>query len=724
MGSIREDGMKRLGERLTRRMWVVVPLLCTAAPVFGQVTPASDQPEAANPPAVPGTEAPAAGPPVATEAAAPQGGRSYTPEDFVRFAPRNALDMLNQVPGFAIDEGDTERRGLGEATANVLFNGERFSSKSVDIFTELRRISAANVVRIEIVDGATLAVPGLSGQVANVVTASTGLTGNFIWRPQIRTERTPFRWSNVEASINGTLGGTQYSLSFRNDSYRNGNAGPELVFTPDGTVTDWRDEVLSVDGDQPRLSATIRRNFGDGSILNANAAFGLFNNDLQEVSLRSGPGQPDRERVLNDREREHNYEFGGDYEFPMPGGRMKLIGLHRFEHSPFSQTLVQTFSDGSPATGQRFTQVADESETIARGEYRWDAGRSDWQVSLEGALNSLDIENNLFTLDSAGAFVPLPFPNSAALVEEQRIEALVTWGRPLAEHLTMQAQLGGEWSELRQSGAGGLTRAFVRPKGFISLAWTPRTGLDISARLARVVGQLNFFDFVASANASAGTVNSGNADLVPPQSWDGEVQATRNLGAWGTVTARFYGRLISDIVDIIPVNGGQSVGNLDSASIYGVQWTSTFNFDPAGWRGAKLDLNLQFQHTSLEDPVTGLDRPINENMTSQIEVNLRHDIPGSDWAWGGTFFRYRQAPLFRLDERWQFVDTPGNLGVFVEHKDVFGLTVRAGLDNLLDTNESFRRDFYLGDRNGPVRLTEDRDRFYGQVFTLTITGTI
>ena len=77
-------------------------------------------------------------PPVATEAATSQGARTYTPADFARFAPRNALDMLNNVPGFAIDEGDTERRGLGQATGNVLINGERFSGKSTDIFTELR----------------------------------------------------------------------------------------------------------------------------------------------------------------------------------------------------------------------------------------------------------------------------------------------------------------------------------------------------------------------------------------------------------------------------------------------------------------------------------------------------------------------------------------------------------------------------------------------------------
>ncbi|HEX8640166.1 MAG TPA: TonB-dependent receptor plug domain-containing protein [Allosphingosinicella sp.] len=706
--------MRPLHRIASRPVLLPFALVFAAAPAFAQDADEAEE----TPPA-----------PVATDGAAAGTGRTYTPADFARFAPRNALDMLNNVPGFAIVESDSERRGLGQATGNVLVNGERWAGKSTDILTELRRISAANVERIEIVDAATLNISGLSGQVANVVTRSQGLSGNFQWRPQVRARRTPPRLLDGEVSLNGALGGTQYSLSLRNQSSRNGNAGPELVFTPAGDILDTRDEVLFVNQETPRLAGSIRRNFADGSILNANAAFGLFINDVGEDSLRSGPGQPDRVRILREREREYNYELGGDYEFALIGGRLKFIGLRRFEHSPYRQTLTQSFADGRPTQGDRFTQTADETETIVRSEYRWQGGRNDWQVSVEGAVNQLDVENGLFSLNPAGEFVPVPFPNSAATVRERRAEAILTYGRPLASNLTLQAAAGGEYSNLVQEGAGGLNRTFYRPKGFLNLAWQPQPGLDISARIERAVGQLNFFDFVASANVSGGTTNAGNANLVPPQSWDAQIQATQNLGAWGTATARFYGRLITDVVDIIPVGAnGQSPGNLEgTATLYGLQWTSTFNFDPIGWRGAKLDMNLQFQRHSLRDPLTLLRRPFNETMTRQIEATLRHDIPGSDWAWGATVFQYRQSAGFRLDQRFQFLDTPGSLGAFVEHKDVLGLTVRASVDNLLGTNESFTRTFFDGRRNATnsnILFTEDRDRFYGPVFTLTISGTI
>lgn len=665
-------------------------------------------------------------PPVASEPATVEGARSFTPVDFARFAPRSALDMLNQVPGFSINAGDTERRGLGEATANVVINGERISGKNTDVFVELQRISATNVARIDIVDGATLNVPGLTGQVANIITLTRGLSGNFAWRPQIRARRTEARLFNGEVSINGSLNpSTTFTLSLANDAFRNGNAGLEEVFTPDGAITDLRDEELYVYGDQPRLSGSLRRNFADGSVLNANGAFQLYIFDLAEFSTRSGPGQPDRQRDLTETEREYNYELGGDYEFALGGGRLKLIGLRRFEHSPYTQTVFQSFADNRPTEGDRFRQVGDETETIARAEYRWRGGGADWQVSLEGALNLLDVESEFFRF-TGGDFVPVAGSANASQVEEKRAEATLSYGRPLSTTLSMQATVGAEYSQLSQTGANGLTRTFYRPKGSLALAWRPEPGLDISARIERVVGQLNFFDFVASGNLSAGTANAGNANLVPPQSWDAQIQATRSLGAWGTATARLYGRWITDIVDIIPIDAtSQSPGNLDgTARVYGLQWTSTFNFDPLGWQGAKLDASMQFQRTSLVDPLTRERRPFNATLVRRLDFTLRHDVPGSDWAYGAGFNQYRQSALFRLDQRWQDLATPGNLGVFVEHKDVIGLTVRASVDNLLGNNESFTRDFYNGRRPSQIILTESRNRYFGPIFTLSISGTI
>src|SRR4051812_2704094 len=93
--------------------------------------------------------------PVATPVA---NKRVYRPADFARFAPKTAYDMLVQIPSFTIHTTDNRTRGLGQASENVLINGERIANKSGGAVDQLQRTSATNVERIEIVDAATLGI--------------------------------------------------------------------------------------------------------------------------------------------------------------------------------------------------------------------------------------------------------------------------------------------------------------------------------------------------------------------------------------------------------------------------------------------------------------------------------------------------------------------------------------------------------------------------------------
>src|SRR5690606_12538001 len=108
-----------------------------------------------------------------------------------RFAPKTAGDMVRNIPGFVISGGDGGQRGFGQAKQNVLINGRRVSGKSNDAATALGRITADSVDRIEIVDGAMLNIPGLSGQVANVIARVDAFSGNWNWNPEFRENLQP-----------------------------------------------------------------------------------------------------------------------------------------------------------------------------------------------------------------------------------------------------------------------------------------------------------------------------------------------------------------------------------------------------------------------------------------------------------------------------------------------------------------------------------------------------
>jgi len=260
----------------------------------------------------------------------------------------------------------------------------------------------------------------------------------------------------------------------------------------------------------------------------------------------------------------------------------------------------------------------------------------------------------------------------------------------------------------------------------VAAAWKATPRLDINARLQRRVGQLNFSDFLASANLNRESADAANPDLVPPQSWDAEIEATRNLGEWGTSSAKLYSRLISDIIDQVPIGPTQeSAGNVDRAVVYGLEWNSTFQLARLGWAGAKLDARLQLQNSRLNDPLTGEPRRISNDLVRSAEINLRHDIPGGPWAWGGQLNHNRRAPSVRLGEiSASYEESPFNTSLFVEHKDLAGLTVRGSVRNLLGAKDYFDRTVFVGRRGSPISFIESRDRSAGPTFSLAVSGTL
>ena len=661
-----------------------------------------------------------------TEADTNSGTRTYTPEDFTQYAPRTALDMVRQIPGFRLDGGDTQSRGFGQATGNVLINGQRISGKSNSAIDALGRITASSVEKIEILDGASLDIPGLSGQVVNVISAADGTTGTWNWNARFREGNTP-RWYSGEISANGKRGVMDWTLSFESDPFRNGHRGPETVTDGAGLLTETRDEDAQYYGDNPSVSVALAWKPESGTIANFNASYGLFNFLQKERSVRTPlvpVGQPVVRRLFEFSEDEWNAEIGGDYEFDMGPGRLKFIGLQRLEHSPTLANFIANNEAGTGLQQSQFERVADESETIARSEYSWapSDGR-DWQVSFEGAFNTLEIEAALTALDANGILAPVTLNNATSTVEERRAEATLTHGRTLSPKLSIQASLGAEYSELTQSGAAGQERTFTRPKGFLSAAYKPSEDTTINLKVAREVGQLNFFDFISSVNINNNNSNAGNPDLVPEQSWEAEIEIERDFGDKGAGTLRVFGEAIEDIVDRVPIGAtGEAPGNLDSARRYGIEATGTIKLDPWGWEGAQIEFEGEARQSSIDDPLTGISRRINGDLVSFVNANFRHDVAKTDWAWGFGIDRWRNARNFRLDESFQDTHLPGFAWAFVEHKDVYGMTATVTFGNLLDMSDNFQRDVYTPRRDGVLLFSEDRERKFGDIFTFELSG--
>ena len=651
-------------------------------------------------------------------------GRVFPPEYFERFAPRNALDMVQQIPGFQLQGGRGGQRGLGQATENVLVNGERLSSKSDSTRDQLSRIPASNVVRIEVVDGVTLDLPGLTGQVANVITDSTGISGQFTWRSQFRTTEVDPEWYGGEVSVSGKTGALGFTLALENNNNRFGGNGPTVFRDADGVVFEEQATVLTGAFDRPKASATLSYDFGNEIAANLNANYGRTYFLRVEEETRFFP---DRLPVLRENIEDGGspeYEIGGDIAFPLGPGRMKLIALEAYDGEVNSNTVVDTPTDDTFGTGSRFTVDGGSGERIGRFEYNWQMWKAEWQLAGEAAFNRLDQTARLFELTPAGEFDEIDFPEGSGGVREARYETTVSISKPLTPQLALQASAGAEFSRIEQTGSAANARSFQRPKGAVSLAWQPGGGLDLSLELERRVGQLSFGDFLAQVFLDQDNENAGNNELVPSQTWELTLEANKNFGPWGSTSLVVEQRWIEDLVDLVPLaNGGEARGNIDKARRTEIESTTTLRLDPAGLAGGQLDLRLEYEEGEVRDPVTGDLRDFSFGVDREVEIDFRHDVPNTDFAYGAGFIYQRFRPGFRLSQIARGIDGPSFLDLFVEHKDLFGLTVNFTLANVLNGRDRFERTVFDGPRRDNIVLfTEDRDIKIGPLFRFSVSG--
>ncbi len=693
--------------------------LLASVPAGAQTTPTTD------PAVVP--------PPTATTV--PTVGASkrvYTPADFARFAPRTAYDMLVQVPGFTIQSGNTGERGLGQANENVLINGERIANKSygggdAGALAELQRIGISNVERIEIVEAASVGIAGLSGQVANVIVkAQTKASGQFEWRPDFRAHFAKPRIFNGNVSYTGQHGPLTYTFGAKSQAGRGGYGGSVILRDPDGNIFESRDEIVHSESDLPTFSTKFNYDFPGTSVANLTLAYTPYWAPFSQVEERSFTDEDEPFRVRSTKQKLTGwyYDINADYEFDLGPGRLKLIGLQHWDKEPSVTTQIEDFEGTDPDEGVRFTRDARITETIGRAEYGWKMGQNDMQLSLERAFNKLDQRGKFEVLDPDGEFVNVPELASSGVIQEVRYEGIATWSRPLSSTMDIQIAAGGEISTLERIDDESDPRKFFRPKGSINLGWRPGKGWDASLKLRRRVGQISFYDFLDQLNLQQDRENEGNPDLVPPQSWELEGEVGRELGAWGKTRLKTWYHRVEDIIDVIPIGvDGQGVGNLPRATRMGIESTSTLQFEPIGWTGAKLDVNLGWARTRVKDPLTEEMRSISGTRDRWMSFEMRHDIAGTDYAWGLNASHDHYTKYYRLNEVFRSWEGPWWVGGFIEHKDIMGLTVRASVSNVLNARHRLELTRYEGFRDeAPIAFTRSHNQLIGPIFSFMVKG--
>jgi len=655
-----------------------------------------------------------------------ENGRTiYEAVFFQPYSPANALQMVERVPGFRLDKGDTEVRGFSQAAGNVVINGQRPSSKSETLETVLTRIPASRVLRIELASGEEFGADYAGKpQVLNIVLSdASGLAGTV--EATLQREFTGAILPEGNASVLVRRGPSTFNAAVNLNNDLTTEEGTDLLTDlPGGAVRELRIKLNRRKDPFATGSASWALDQGDNRSAHVNASYGagtFILNQTNHVIPRDGPQRDD---TLYNNYYGRTIELGGDVTRPLAGGGIKLVGLLTRRYRDRDDVSNQATSAGEQLGGVSQNLKDWREESVARLSWT-NPNVAGWSVEMgmEGALNRLTSKVNLLLVDADGTETRVDLPVDDATVTEYRGEAFLNVGRDLKRGLRLDLGLTFEASRLTVTGDAQSENPLQFLKPNATLDW--RSGAwHAQGSVARTVAQLNFEDFISAADLGSDRVNGGNADLVPQRAWEFLVSVDRAILGDGRIKLDLGYNAVSMVQDRIRVvdsngNSFDAPGNLDSGSEFILRGNLDLPLGVVGVKGGRLSLYGSYVETSVRDPYTLRDRPFSGNSLFYFTANFRQDL--GKFAWGIEVEGSTVSTAYRRDEADAFLNVLPYVSTFAEYRPTPQWTLVLGARNVTDDYVERHRDFYRPDRTQPAPfLREDRTRNAHVVAYLTV----
>lgn len=655
----------------------------------------------------------------AASSASQQGVISYTPADFAAARPNTALDMINRLPGFSFDGGDSVR-GFAGAAGNVLIDGQRPTIKSDSLADTLARITIDQVERIDVIRGS---VPGIDMQGQTVV-------ANVI-RKKADTFQQVFSVRGfLFAETGKTFSGWNYQATRRVGDHQFDVSAGRGVSMDDSVGFGWRTTIDPATGALERYETAQTE--GDGSVHTLRGSYkgpqlggtlsvnGMVSTDRfrnEQKFLSTAEDQRFNNRSHNDRG-----EVGVNFLTSItPDLEWETLGLFKLAVGEGdASALIRDLVGGAPDFTQRFQVEAEAGERIGRTVLRYSMSP---ELSFEGGGEiAYNYREQQVALTVGGQ--PIPLDASDVMVEELRGEVFgqASW-RPSKEW-SLEAGLRVERSTIEQSGQIEKKRSFTYPKPRLAASWSPTEHDQLRLRIEREVGQLNFQDFASEVNLNSGQQNTGNSDLEPDKTWVYEAAYEKRFwdGAAAVLTLRHED--ISDVVDLFPRRvqidtDGDGVtetvfvegpGNIGDGANNVLVFNLTLPLKNIGWQGAEIKLETQWENSEVTDPLTGEARRISGQRPEDVTFGFRQDLPehnlsfGLGWfqGWRETFYQGRSVERLKLRDFYNS---------YIEWKPNAGFTLRAEINNFDPYSFNIRREVYAGPRDtDPLDFIETERR--------------
>lgn len=649
---------------------------------------------------------------------------SYPGSFFTRFNPQSARDMIDRLPGFALDTGNAELRGFGSTAGNVLINGERPSSKSGGVEDALRRIPAAQVDRIELIRG-TAGASEAAGQaiVANIIRVAGVAAGS--WELKIERAADGIVYPGGELTYANLLGDWETSTKINAFWERFPLAGPRLQFNAEGALTssqlEDRPSVLT----QAYVSSEAERPFADGALrLTGRIGRSAFLPDTERLGFdqRLPDDNPDDRFEIDFDSVLFEGEGSIDWSRPLSNEwTLKLLSLSSLTQLEDDQVVTVERPIGHPVAASTFQSNEDTFETVLRatvnkgGEHRLQP-----EFGAEITYNRLDSELALLS-NNGGSITAIELPAANVRVEEIRGEAFANLIWRATSRLIMESGVGLEVSEISVSGDAENSQTFVFAKPFASVVFDPKPGLQFRFGARHSVGQLDFSQFAASAEAADDRFLGGNPDLGPDQTTRASLTVDLRAEQLGALNIEAFHEWRRDAIEqVLLPSGVFGAANAGDGRIWGVTANANVSLSPI-IPDAQIEIEADVRDSTFPDPLTGQARAISGINSPTILVEFRQDLSSSKVSWGASYLASRDARFFFGNEE-SFFQEGEQWSLFIETTRWFGIRTNLALRNIGERDFTRERLFFAPSRADSLVGSESISRSRGMFVTLTMGG--
>jgi len=649
----------------------------------------------------------------------------YPASYFEQYTPVSANDMVTRIPGVNVQGNSGGGRGLGSG-GDLLIDGKRLAGKDNSASSQLSRIAADQVERIELIRGSSskLDVRGAS-QVVNVVLKESERRSSISAELELKSHEDGTIDQGGSISYGGQTGDFNYLFNLEADPQYNHPSRTEKSYAPNLSLN----ETYVEDFERPKTKLATSMNLG----------YDLENDRFQFNALVSNEGHsaeqnrdfyspyeiaPTRSEYEDREYDQSNWEIGGNYEHSFPNSsRLQVLFV---SNEQIRDSIRERYDvDTSGRNKNLYLESNNRTrERIMQTNYNWRLTDSqDMRLGLERAQTILDTE--LYYGSGAIAGTPSPeygdlvpvlsVTNPGSTVEEMRYEGFAVHNWTLNDRMSLESTLLYEVSTIEQSGTASRSRDFdfIRPK--LDYRFDINSELQLRATVERQVSQLSFSSFTASANNSDNEkdTEAGNPDLAQEIETRYEMTLEYRLpNDGGVLSARTFYRDIDDVIGKVnvstdPTKVVSTTGNLGNGKNYGVYLNASTRLGFLGLPDAVLSSSLNVFDSHVYDPILGADRRIYGR--GFASVNFRHDLPSL-----GVNYGFELRTVFPGGDKEIDVNTiesnhnGARLDAFVSKVVFNNVTARLQLNNVL-ASEGCRSRYRYDGLSGNSNLTEIED---------------